>query len=310
MIATEVKAGIGESSAGSQARIMAVFGPTSVGKTGVVLEIAQILRERGHTPVAVNCDSAQIYQGLETISGSATAEERERLEHRILGEVPPGQEMSAGRYAAMAHREIDGLLEAGNTPLVVGGTGLWLRAALCDLELQPPVPDRVKAEVEAELARKGGGALHAELPSHLSERVHPNDTNRIVRWTSLVRIGAEPMTDSSGLWTADTRHPTRLIGLIADRTELSERIDRRVEEMAGPARQEAREILSREISRTAAAAIGIEEFARGDLDPIKTQHRAYAKRQVTWMRKLPGVELLDRSGLSDLETARMVMDGR
>src|SRR5882757_2156469 len=106
-------------------QILALFGPTAVGKTGVALAVAERLRARGEDPVAVNCDSIQVYRGLETLSGAATAEERERLDHRLLAFVDPAEEFSAGRYAEAAHREIDSLLGDARRPIVVGGTGLY-----------------------------------------------------------------------------------------------------------------------------------------------------------------------------------------
>src|SRR5262245_13069655 len=110
--------------------VLALFGPTAIGKTSVAIATADLLRERGEDPVAVNCDSIQVYRGLETLSGAATAAEQERLEHRLLSFVDPSEEFSAGRYAELAHREIDSLLNEGRRPIVVGGTGLYLRAAL------------------------------------------------------------------------------------------------------------------------------------------------------------------------------------
>src|SRR5262245_32607521 len=97
-------------------RVLALFGPTAVGKTGVAMAVAERLRARGEDPVAVNCDSIQVYRGLEVLSGAATPAERERLEHRLVGLVPPGEEFSAGRYAEAAHSEIDSLLAEGRRP--------------------------------------------------------------------------------------------------------------------------------------------------------------------------------------------------
>ena len=287
--------------------MIALFGPTSVGKTGIALEMARLLRQQGQDPVVVNCDSIQIYRGLAVLSGAATAAERAELEHRLVAFVDASEEMSAGVFAALAHAEIDELIRQGRLPMVVGGTGLWLRAALCELDLRPQVDIRTRDDVDREIASRGAPALHRELPEHLAEKVHPNDRNRISRWTALVRSGVEPETDSNGMWAAPMRHPTRLVGLIDDREALARRIDRRVDAMAQEAKAEAEALLATDASRTARAAIGVEEFITGDLDEIKAQHRAYAKRQVTWMRRMPGVDLIERRGETDARLARRIL---
>jgi tRNA dimethylallyltransferase len=298
-------------------QVLALFGPTAAGKTGVAIAIADLLRARGEDPAAVNCDSIQVYRGLETLSGAATAEQRERLEHRLLSFVEPGEEFSAGRYAEAAHKEIDSLLEQGRRPIVVGGTGLYLRAALADLDLRPPVPPEIREEVEREVAERGPEALHAELDPALVENVDPNDRKRVARLTELARAGIEAAAGGEGLWTAEIRRPTLLIGLTMDRERLAGRIDARVDAMiAAGAAEEARAALEAGPSRTARAALGFEQLV-SDIDgapsaeaieSIKTAHRAYARRQLTWMRRMEGVTLIDRSADSDEEVAAEVID--
>jgi tRNA dimethylallyltransferase len=193
--------------------ILALFGPTAVGKTGIAIAVAERLRQRGEDPVAVNCDSIQVYRGLEVLSGAATAAERRRLEHRLLSFVEPAEEFSAGRYAELAHSEIDRLLLERRRPIVVGGTGLYLRAALADLDLRPPVSPEIRSEVEAEIADRGAPALHAELDPDLAATVDPNDRKRVARLTELARAGIEAAAESEGMWTAELRHPALLVGL-------------------------------------------------------------------------------------------------
>jgi tRNA dimethylallyltransferase len=298
-------------------KILALFGPTAVGKTGVAIAVAERLRERGEDPVAVNCDSIQIYRGLEILSGAASAPERARLEHRLLSFVDPAQEFSAGRYAELARAEIDGLLEEGRRPIIVGGTGLYLRAALSDLELRPAVPPELREQVEAELERDGPAALHAALPSDLAEGVDPNDRKRVARLTELVRAGIEPHRDAEPLWTTELRHPTVLAGLAMEREELGARIGTRVDAMvASGVADEVREAAEAGASRTARAALGFEQLlagqdaspSRDDVDSIKTAHRRYARRQLTWMRRMEGVELIDRTALSDAEVADRIAE--
>jgi tRNA dimethylallyltransferase len=298
-------------------RVLALFGPTAVGKTGVAIAIAERLRERGEDPVAINCDSIQVYRGLETLSGAATAEERERLEHRLLSFVEPGEEFSAGRYAEAAHAEIDSLLAEGRRPIVVGGTGLYLRAALADLDLRPPVPREIRDEVESEIDARGPEALHAELNPALAASVDPNDRKRVARLTELARAGIEAAAGAEGMWTADLRQPTLLVGLTMDRERLAERIDRRVDEMlAAGAAEEARSALEAGPSRTARAALGFEQLV-ADIDgapsaeaieSMKTAHRAYARRQLTWMRRMEGVELIDRTDRDDADVAAEIAE--
>ena len=297
-------------------KLVALFGPTAVGKTGVAIAVAERLRERGEDPVAVNCDSIQVYRGLDVLSGSATADERARLEHRLIGFVPPGEEFSAGRYAEAAHREIDSLLAEGRRPIVVGGTGLYLRAALADLDLRPPVPTEIREEVEREIGERGPEALHAELDPDLMATVNPNDAKRIARLTELDRAGIEAAVGAEGMWTASLRHPTLLVGLVMDRGLLAERISARVDAMvASGAAEEAREAADAGVSRTARAALGFEELT-ADIDgtpsadaieSMKAAHRAYARRQLTWMRRMEGVTLIDRGDRDNGEVAEQVL---
>ena len=289
-------------------RVLALFGPTAIGKTGVAIEVAELLRERGEDPVAVSCDAIQVYEGLEILSGVASAAERARLEHRLLGFVPVDGEFSAGRYATLAHAEIDQLLADGRRPIVVGGTGLYLRAALAELEMRPQVPSQVRAAVEAELAERGPEALHAELAPELASGVHPNDRKRIARLTELARLGIAPHASSEGLWTETLRRPALLVGLTVARDELDARIDARVEAMiAAGAEQEVRLAAAAGASRTARAAIGFEELLAGDVAGIKAAQRRFARRQLTWMRRMPGVRTIDRGGRDDAEIAAEIV---
>jgi tRNA dimethylallyltransferase len=291
-------------------KVLALFGPTGVGKTGVAIAVAERLRERGEDPVAVSCDALQVYRGLEVLTGAATREDRERLEHRLLGIIDVSDEFSAGRFADLARSEIDALLASGRRPIVVGGTGLYMRAALSEMELRPPVRVEIRAEVEREIADRGPEALHAELDPELAAGVHPNDRKRIARLTELERAGLEPPPAGPGeLWTARLRHPTLLVGLVMDREELTARIDERVDAMvAARAAEEARRAAAAGASRTARAAIGFEDLLEGDVEAMERDSRAYARRQITWMRKMDGLRLVDRTGRSDEDVAGEILE--
>ncbi len=281
--------------------MIALFGPTGVGKTAVALALADALRERGEDPVAVSADALQVYEGLELLTGAAGPAERARLEHRLISFLPLDASFSVGEYARLAHAEIDGLLADGRRPLVVGGTGLYLRAALTELTLRPPPPAGARERWSAELARRGAPALHAELAARApwaAEGIDPGDRQRIVRALELLEAGElEPPAGPSELWSAETRHPTLLAGLSMEREALYARIEERVEAMvAAGAAAEVRRAHAAGASATARQALGFDELLRGDLDAMKRRTRNYARRQLTWMRKLAGVRLIDVTG--------------
>jgi len=243
-----------------------------------------------------------VYEGLETLTGAATADERRRLDHRLLSFVPVTREFSVGEFMPLAHAEIDGALAEGRRPIVVGGTGLYLRAALTDLSLKPPPAPGVRERVEHDLATLGPARLHEqlrELAPRTAATIEPGDRSRIVRALELAEMGEldDDQSEESELWTSDTRRPTLLAGLVMRREALYSAIDRRVEAMveAGAA-EEVRAAHAAGASRTARAALGFQELLEGDIDAMKRRTRNYAKRQLTWMRKLSGVQVIDATG--------------
>lgn len=249
--------------------------------------------------MAVSADALQVYSGLELLTGAPTKEEQERLEHRLISFVPVRETFSAGQFAALAHAEIDAALDAGRRPIVVGGTGLYLQAALTDLELRPPPPPGVRERLVAELDARGVEALHAELAERspaAAAAIQPTDRTRVVRALELLEMGEEPAPagDDSRLWTAELRRPTLLCGLTMEREQLYARIDVRVDEMvAAGAQDEVRRADAAGASATARKALGFEELLRGDIDAMKRRTRNYAKRQLTWMRRLRGISVFD-----------------
>jgi tRNA dimethylallyltransferase len=294
--------------------VVAIFGPTGVGKTAVAVELAGVLRARGEDPVAISADALQVYRGLETLTGVASAEQRGRLEHRLVSFVDPGETFSAGEFMPLAHAEIDAALEAGRRPIVLGGTGLYLRAALTELSLAPQPPPELRERWRREIAERGPRALHAELHARSPRAaavIEPTDRTRIVRSLELLDMGEEPpRTEGSELWTEETRRPTRLFGLTRAREDLYARIDQRVDAMvAAGAPDEVRRAAAAGVSQTARKALGFEELLAGDIEAMKRRTRNYAKRQLTWMRKLPGVTAIELTGREPADVAREIEEG-
>ena len=295
-------------------QVLALFGPTAVGKTDVAIALAERLRAGGAQPVAVCADALQVYRGLEILTGAPDRAQRARLEHRLVSILPVDARFSVAEYAALAHAEIDGLLAAGAVPIVVGGTGLYLRAALAELTLRPPPPEGARERWQAELRARGPEALHAQLAGvapWAAEAIAPRDRHRIVRALELHDQGAlEPPSADSQLWTRETRHPTRLVGLVRGRDELYARIEARVDAMvAAGAVDEVRRAHAAGASPTARVALGFEELLTGDVEAMKRRTRNFARRQLTWMRKLAGVEVVEIGDRGADEVAAALLAG-
>ena len=286
--------------------MIAIFGPTGVGKTAVAVALAGELAARGEHAVAVSVDALQAYAGLETLTGAPSAAERASLDHRLVATVPVTETYSVGAFMPRAHAEIDAALDAGRRPIVVGGTGLYLRAALCDLDLRPCAPAEVRARIERDVAARGAPALHSELSQRApqaAQAIEPGDRSRVVRALELLEVGAlnEPAAGGqaaqSQLWTGELRRATLLVGLVMDRELLYARIDARAEAIvAAGGRDEVLRAEAAGASRTARKALGYEELLAGDVEAMKRRTRRYAKRQLTWMRKLAGVRTVDVTG--------------
>ncbi len=280
--------------------LLAIFGPTAVGKTAVAIEVADRLRALGEDPIAIGVDALQVYDGIPLLTAQPTSEEQARLEHRLVGFVPLQDPWSVAQHTELAHREIDEALAAGRVPIIVGGTGLYLRSALTELSLAAPPEAGVReALMERAATPEGLAALHEELYALdpvSAELMTPTDRTRVVRAHELIAAGQSFAASSTKgeLWTDETRVPTVLVGLTMERAALRKRAGERMWAMvdAGVI-QEVERAYDQGIGKTAAAAVGFDELLRGDAERATTKTRQLAKRQETWMRRLGGVKILD-----------------
>ena len=271
------------------AAVIAVFGPTASGKTAVAEEVAHRLGSE-----VVSCDAMQVYRGLPILTNQPSRPTT------LVGIRDLDEELSVGAYATLAHGAIDELVAGGRTAVVSGGTGLYLRAALADLDVPPPpcegVRERVVAEVELDPA-----AAHerlAGLDPRAAEAVHANDQRRVVRALELAETGASLVPEDDRLWAGATRHPTVIVGLEVPPDELERRIVARTEAMfEHGVVAEVQAALARGVSRTAAKTLGLDEIATLSEDEarerIVIRTRRYAAYQRKWMRRIPGIVCVD-----------------
>ena len=269
-----------------RADVLAIFGPTASGKSAVADELAG--RIGGEL---VSADSAQAYRGLPILTNQPSAATR------LVGVWDLDQEASVAEYQRLAHRAVDEILAAGSTPVVVGGTGLYLRAALSDLQLPPAPSPGARERWERTYDRFGGECAHALLASRdpaAAQRIHANDRRRVVRALELEEAGSSLRPAEDQLWTAQTRHPTLLVGLDVSRELLGRRIEARARAMfeAGVEEEVAR-ALSGPLSQTARKILGLTEVAglpRDEaLQALVVRTRRLAAYQRKWMRRAPGL---------------------
>jgi tRNA dimethylallyltransferase len=268
--------------------ILALYGPTASGKTAV----AGLLRERLGADV-VSADSASLYAGMPILTAAPP------YPARLVGITPVTEIMSVGAYRELAHRAIDDVLADGRLPLVVGGTGLYLRAALADWSLPPATERRFFWQNEYE--RLGPEQAHALLLARdprAAGRVHANDRKRVVRALELAEAGSSLAPETDQLWTADTRLPTTIVALNVPLAELDRRIEARTRAMVEQGVvAEARAVWAAGPASTAARVLGLEQFATLSADeavPLVTRStRRLARYQQKWLRRMPGVVTLD-----------------
>jgi tRNA dimethylallyltransferase len=287
------------------ATVLAIFGPTASGKTAVAEEVARRIPAE-----LVSADAMQVYGGLPILTNQS--------EHpaRLVGYLGLEEEGSVAEYQRLAHKAIDEILTAGRTPVVVGGTGLYLRAALADLELPPPPPPGSRERLERLYDEEGAEQAHALLAERDPEAaaaVHPNDRRRVVRALELAEAGSSLRPGKDTLWSGETRHRTRVFGLGVPPEELARRIEARTHEMfERGVEEEVARALSGPISATASTIHGlrdVSELPREEaIEALVVRTRRYAAYQRKWMRRIPGIVVLDASR-SPAEVAQEIVTG-
>ena len=275
-------------------RVIGLFGPTASGKSDVAAAITELIPSE-----VVSADAMQVYDGVPILTNRSPHPER------LVGIWPLSHVASVGEYAPLAHGAVDEILEAGKTPLVVGGTGLYFRAALAELELPPAPTPGARERWEGLYDEDGPAAAHARLEAldaAAAARIHPNDRRRVVRALELAEGGRSLVPLADALFGGAWRHPTVLVGLDVPKPELERRIAKRTRHMfeAG-VEEEVQSALRTEPSATARKIIGLDEVAtlprEEAIEALIVRTRRYAAYQRKWLRRLEGLVMVaaDRS---------------
>ena len=290
--------------------LLVIVGPTGVGKTAVAISLA------GRVPMeVVSADSRQVYRGMDAATGKPTAEERRALGHHLLDLIEPGERYHAARFRLDAKAAIDTIRSAGRLPVVVGGTGLYVRALLRGLDPAPPADAALRARLEATARAKGAAALHRQLAAldpESAARLHPNDRVRVIR--AIEKHGVGSAVGRS--WTrALPPWQTLMFGLTRERGALNRSLEERARGMlAGGMMQEVRRLLAAGHDETSPgmAGIGYRQMAAvlggrlPEAEALRLMVRdtqRYAKRQMTWFAREPGIQWLDVDEVGGVEGA-------
>lgn len=278
-------------------QLIALVGPTAVGKTDVSIALATQLDAE-----IVGCDSMQVYRRMGLLTQQPTPEQRAEVPHHLIDVIEPTDSFSVGEYRRLALERIEDIHARGKSVLLVGGTGLYLKALTNGLSELPSADHRIREGLAAAAQAEGSPVLHARLEQvdrPAAAKIHPHDTRRIVRALEVYELTGRPLS-SFWRWDGGADEAVTVIGLTREREELDERINRRVERMIREegVLAEARDVLTLELSRTARQVHGLRFLAAylngtHSLDEIiplwQRQVRQYARRQLVWFRAMPGI---------------------
>ncbi len=286
--------------------LVAVVGPTASGKTALSLALAE--RFQGEI---VNCDSVALYREFEIGTAKPSPAERARAPHHLLDVLAPDQVFTAGDYARAARRVLEEIQQRGRLPIVVGGTGLYLRALLEGLFSGPPRSEELRERLRARAAERSAVYLHCllqRLDPPAAAAIHPNDEPKLIRALEVCLLARQRMSE---LWKRGRDPLTGFrilrLGLDPDRNQLYSRINQRAARMFEEGLvEETRRLLDR--YGPAAGPLGslgykqAVQHLQGEIDrklalwAAQQAHRNYAKRQMTWFRREPGVRWLKGFG--------------
>lgn len=289
-------------------KLIAIVGPTATGKSDVAIELAK--RIGGEV---VSADSMQIYKGMNIGTAKVTAAEMQGVPHYLIDIVEPAEPYSVAEYQRLAREIIDDISQRGKIPILVGGTGLYVRSVIDKLEFPSgEISSEVRKQLEERARVEGPDVLYKELIEKdpaAADIVHPNNVRRVIRALEVIELTGRPFSSYHGEWKSrEALYDLEMFGLTMDREQLRERINRRVDNMieAGLL-DEVKSLVEHGYERflTSQQAIGYKEligYLNGEtpleeaIETIKARTRQYAKRQLTWFRADPRVHWIDVTG--------------
>lgn len=276
--------------------IIAVAGPTAVGKTKFAIRIAQEFDGE-----VVSCDSMQLYRFMDIGSAKPTAEEMTQARHHLVDIIDPREDFSVAEYQKLAKAAIRDIFSRGKTPVISGGTGLYLNSLIYDMDFSSAPGDIEYRNRLMKIAQEQGNeSLHQmlhDLDPDAAENIHPNNTKKVIRAMERLREGEERIRQFRDINRETEDYRTVLIGLTRERSELYERINRRVDILVENGLfEEVRGLMDMGLTTENISMKGIgykeimqyfnEVYSKGTaIDTIKKNTRHYAKKQLTWFRR-------------------------
>jgi tRNA dimethylallyltransferase len=290
-------------------RVAALVGPTAVGKT----ELSVALADRLDAEI-VSIDSMQIYEGMDIGTAKASSDQRERVPHHLLDIRLPGYEITVAEFQTLARAAIERIHSRFRTPLLVGGSGLYFRAVVDNLEI-PARSQEVRDELEARVDEEGAEALHArlaELDPKAAARIEPGNARRTIRALEVIELTGRPFSDNDSWDRYESIYDLKVAGLTRDRADLYARIEQRVDRMLEAGLVEEVRRLEPHMGRTARQALGyrqvLESAPETLRDDIVRATKRFARRQESWFRSDPRIRWFD-AGDPDLEEIADYLEG-
>ena len=287
----------------SLVKVVAIVGPTATGKSALAVDVAERLGAE-----IVSVDSMQIYKGLDAGTAKPPPELLERIPHHLIDMLEPSHPLTVAEYQQRARAAVEDIAQRGNLPLLVGGSGLYYRAVVDDLNF-PPTDESVRSALESEAEELGAEALHERLRNldeHAAAKIEPGNVRRIVRALEVIELTGRPFSENSASWDRyESRYELRVTGLGLERAQLRERVAARVDELlAAGLIEEARDLNAKAtLSRTARMALGYRQVLdAGEDDEISAIRESivqatvrFARRQESWFRADPRIVWFDAS---------------